>query len=278
MVLHQMHISTANHPCKSQLKLTFQRKFFAIELDKHLDDLYSNCYSCSLLQRLPKTKIQNESKAEVTHPHEYFHADVIQRAGQKILLMVDHFSSFQTAKLVDTEQAKDLKDGMIVLTEALRQPGQITIKADNAKGFVSLSNSDQDLTDLNIKIELSDPLNKNSNAVIDKACQELEEELRKLSPEGLPISQATLARAVLLVNQKIRRGGSLSAYELHTSRDLHSGQNLQLDDRTIRKSQLESRKSSTAITTSPSPPKPPIKAGDRVTVIGSQDNARAMTS
>ena len=273
MVLHQMHTSTANHPTKSQLKITFQRSFYAIGLDKHLEELYSNCYSCSLLQRLPKTAVANESKAEVSHPHQYFHIDVIQRAGQKILLLTDHFSSFQTAKLIQSEKATDLKDGMIVLTEALRHPGPITVKPDNAKGFASLAKGDQDLLNLGITLELSDPLNKNSNAVIDRACQELEEELRKLSPEGKPINQATLARAVLLVNQKIRRGGSLSAYELHTSRDLNSGANLNLDDQAIRENQLEKRRAGPNLP--PSPPKPAIKVGDTVTVVGAQNKHTA---
>ena len=60
--------------------------------------------------------------------------------------------------------------------------------------------------------------NKNSNAVVDRGCQELEEELRKLSPEGKPISQATLAQAQLQVNKKIRRQGKLSVYEIHAAR------------------------------------------------------------
>merc|ERR1719239_1141565 len=147
---------------------------------------------------------------------------------------------------------------MIVLTEALRHPGPITVKADNAKGFASLAQTDQDLLDLKLKLVLSDPLNKNSNAVVDRACQELEEELRKLSPEGKPISQATLARAVLLINQKIRRGGSLSAYELHSSRDLNSGANLTLDDQALRENQLERRRSGPGVL--PPAAKPVIKA------------------
>ena len=83
----------------------------------------------------------------------------------------------------------------------------------NAKGFESLHKNDQELKDLEIDIELADTLNKNSNAVVDKSCQELEEELRKLSPEGNKISQATLARAVMLVNKKMRREGTLTDYQ-----------------------------------------------------------------
>ena len=147
-------------------------------------------------------EIKEESKAEVAHPHQYFHLDVIRRAKQFILLLVDHFSNFQTAKLIPSEKAEDLKEGLIVLSEGMRHPGPITVKGDNAKGLESLQKKDQDLAKLNINLILADVFNKNSNAVIDKACQELEEELRKLSPEGSPISQATLAQALIQVNKK----------------------------------------------------------------------------
>ena len=244
-----------------------------MDLEKHLEDLYSNCYPCSILQRLPKVDVKQESKAVVNHPHEYFHTDVIKRAGQNILLLVDHFSSFLTATLVPSEKAADLKDGLVVLTEAVRRPGRITVKADNAKGFESLHKNDQELKDLEIDIELADSFNKNSNAVVDKSCQELEEELRKLSPEGNKISQATLARAVMLVNKKMRREGTLTAYEIHTSRDSQSGENLKLDDEQLRTKQLGRRQQSRKET--PTRPKPEIEIGDRVAVVASQEKHKA---
>ena len=90
------------------MKLQFERSFYAIELDKHIGLLYQNCYHCSLLQRLPKVEKTEESKTEVHHPHQFFHVDVIRRAKQNILLLVDHFSNFQTAKLISSEKAEDL--------------------------------------------------------------------------------------------------------------------------------------------------------------------------
>ena len=56
MLLYQLHNKDSVHPTKSQLKATFQRTFFAMDLDRHLDDLYNNCYPCSILQRLPKVE------------------------------------------------------------------------------------------------------------------------------------------------------------------------------------------------------------------------------
>ena len=271
-LLYQIHHNDDNHPTKSQMKLQFERSFYGIELDKHIAQLYQNCYKCSLLQRLPKVEKSEQSKAEVSHPHQYFHIDVIRRAKQHILLLVDHFSNFQTAKLIPSEKAVDLKDGLIVLSEGVRQPGPIKVKADNAKGFESLAKNDPDLTRLNIEIIFTDVFNKNSNAVIDRACQELEEELRKLSPEGNPISQATLAQAQIQVNKKIRRQGKLSAYEIHAARDANTGENLQLNDQNIRTDQLQSRAANRKVVKEHTPS---VQVGDTVVMNKGQDKHKA---
>ena len=272
-LLHQLHNNSATHPTRSQQRQTFDRSYYAIGVDKHIGDLFSNCYPCSVLQRLPSVEVVHESKAVVKHPHEYFHLDVIKRASQKILLLVDHFSSFQAAKLIHSEKACDLKDGILVLTGALRRPGRIVVKTDNAKGFESLHKNDPDLKDLDIELVLADVFNKNSNAVVDKGCQELEEELRKLSPEGLPISQATLSKAVLQVNRKLRRGGTLTSYEIHTARDANSGANLRLEDEVLRDHQLDRRQSGKT----PGPVQE-VKVGDLVAVKAPQDKHKARST
>ena len=65
-----------------------------MDLEKHLNNLYETCYKCQVLQKLPKELVQEETKAEVTGPHEYFHADIIKRAGQKIMLITfGHYES-----------------------------------------------------------------------------------------------------------------------------------------------------------------------------------------
>ena len=53
-LLYHLHNHRDQHPVKSQQKSSFQRQFFAIHLDKHLDLLYKNCYKCAIVQKLPK--------------------------------------------------------------------------------------------------------------------------------------------------------------------------------------------------------------------------------
>ena len=151
--------------------------------------------------------------------------------------MRDQFSSLTTATLVKSEQAEDLKEAIILLTTPIRMSPYITIRVDAATAFQVLT-KDKDLPDLGIKIELGDVHNKNSNAVVDRACAELEEELTKLYPSAEQLQPASVAKALLLLNKKIRRKDKLTAQEIHFSRDHVTHQNLLLDDTTLRESQL----------------------------------------
>ena len=127
---------------------------------------------------------------------------------------------------------------------------------------------------MKVKRELTDSLNKNSNAVVDKGCQELEEELRKLLPEGGPLTQVQLARAVMAVNQKLRRGGKLSAYEINSARDFNTGQNLEIKDEEFRSKQLEKRHKENRIKEQLEPKnEQEVKVGDTVVVLGRGDFA-----
>ena len=70
----------------------------------------------------------------------------------------------------------------------LKTSGTANIKVDNATGFKPLlENKDADLLKLNITISNTDSFNKNENAVVDKACFELEHELKRIEPDGRPI-------------------------------------------------------------------------------------------
>ena len=241
-LLFHMHNNMDAHPTKAQQKAQFQRMFFGLNLENHLTLLYENCYKCSIIQKIPREIITNETKTKADKPQMYFHADIIKRAQQNILTIKDHFTSFQDATFVPSEKACDLKDGLINITAAIRRPGTIHVAVDNAPGFQTLlKNNDSDLVKLGIHMVKTDELNKNANAVIDKACQELEDELKRLEPEGQKITIATLKQALLNLNAKLRRKGQMSAYEMNYARDQNTGENLHLDDTALREYQLKSR-------------------------------------
>ena len=270
-LLWHLHNHNDEHPTKSQLKVSFQRGFFALQLDKHLDEIYRACYKCQVLQKMPREMTTQMTRTEVSRPQEYFHADVIKRSCQIILTVKDHFSSLQDAMLLESEQSKDLKKGLIRLTSAMRRPGTITIGIDNAPGFKALK-EDSDLKHLEMNLHFKEDFNNNYNAVVDRGCQELEEELKRISPEAQKITEAELAKAVLNLNTKLRRRGNISAIEIHTARDLFTGENLKLSDQDLREEQVKARTKSTEKTATPISP---ILTGDTVVVKNSNDKHKA---
>merc|ERR1712240_561645 len=191
---------------------------------------------------------------------------VIKREGQLILLVIDHFTSLVSAALIPSEKAQDLKLGIINLTTAIRHPGPITIVTDSAPGLPSLAKSDKELRDLHISVVIKDHFNKNYNTVVDRACQDMEQEIRKLAPEGKKISPSLLAKATISVNTLLRRKQGISAYELHTSRSQDTGSNLYLKDEEMYQEQIKVRNRG-----SPSSSTNYIRIGDTVTQISPQE-------
>ena len=113
--------------------------------------------------------------------------------------------------------------------------------------------------------DLKDQLNKNYNAVVDRAFQDIKAEIRKLATEGGKISLATLVKATISTNAKYRCKQGISAFEMHTSRSQDKGSNLLLDDDKLFSDQILSQKSQPALADSTS-----IKVGDTVTPLSSQ--------
>ena len=173
--------------------------------------------------------------------------------------------------LIASEKTADLKEGLINLTSTMRRPSEIFISVDNAPGFKTLlNNQDQDLQKLNITMIKTDEINKNANAVVDKGCQELEEEIKQLEPEGRKITISTLKRAVLNLNSKLRRRGNISSFEINVARDQNTGENLLLNDQELRSDQLKKRKSA-----SPPQEHQSILVGDTVVVKNENNKHKA---
>lgn len=74
-------------------------------------------------------------------------------------------------------------------------------------------------------VNTRDEFNKNYNAVVDHACQEIEAEIRKLAPEG-----SLSLQPLQSLNAKLRRSRTLSAYKIHAARILHTGDNIRINN------------------------------------------------
>ena len=265
-LMSQIHASF-NHPAKSQFAQIFSKYFFAHNSTAAIDNLYEACQVCKASQNLPKQLYQYKTETNAKQPGTHFNIDVLKRAKQKIMVCTDQFSTFTTATFIENETAEHLKSGIIKTTQAIKHPGKITIRVDSAAGFKSLHQSNS-LGDLNIELELGEPLNKNSNACVDKSISELNQEIKKLVFNEKPINDAILSKALTNLNNKLRRNGQLSASNILFSRDRMANKNLQLDDAQLAHEQLQTRSKNNQQTSksknSQQPSKPQLSKGDIV--------------
>ena len=98
------------------------------------------------------------------------------------------------------------------------------------------------LEKFNISLDLGDSKNKNSCAIVDKAIQELEMELKRLNPENNKLEETTLLIATHHLNSKLRPSkDNLSSKEILLMRDQFTGEQLDISDGKIIKAQHDRR-------------------------------------
>ena len=97
---------------------------------------------------------------------------------------------------------------------------------------------DQQLQQLNIMIQPTDPSNKNSVATVDNAIKELEQKIIKQAPHSSEINRYLLSACVQSLNKKIRNRG-LSAHKIN--REQNTGKNLTLSENNLLKQQLKTK-------------------------------------
>ena len=80
--------------------------------------------------------------------------------------------------------------------------------------------------------------NKNSNSIIDKGIQELEDEILKIDPSGTSISALNLQLALDSLNTRIRNRG-VSAKEVLLQRDQYTNNEFPIDDVVLSEKQTD---------------------------------------
>ena len=184
-------------PSVNQMKKLYGRYFFAYEPGNIFEQICSNCKIYQSNKVLPKEIKHFSSVTSALSPGTIFVVDVMNRAKQAIIVCRDAFSDFVTMALLKSEKIEDIKDGLDTVTSAVRKNASIIVKTDNAPGFKSLHSRDTDLSKLGISLELSDVTNKNGVAIVDKAIQELEKEIKIVSPESLLTIKNCLRQSLL---------------------------------------------------------------------------------
>ena len=226
-----------NHASKSQLKKLYDRYFFSTGSSKAIDDVVNDCITCNSLKKVPR-ELFTQSTSITSTPGKRLSADVMRRAGQKILVVRDMLTSFTSATFTNDETAAELRDALIVTCLPLQFQSS-TIKVDCAPSLRSLRNDSQ-LLALGIEVDLGNEKNPNKNPVADKAIQELELELLKLTSSSSAVSATSLVQAICNLNSRIRHS-NLSAKEMLLGRDQIDGRRLRFSDKFLSSQQNTSR-------------------------------------
>ena len=189
--------------------------------------------------QIPKELFEQTTRDVPVTVGSLFSADVIRRESQKILVLQDIFSSFLVAQMISNEQSITLQQSMVHLSANYKHPGGCVIRVDTAPGFQALR-KDKFLQSIGIELDFGRIKNKNTNPSIDKAIQDLEREIKRLSPRAGPISTGLLAVAVCNTNSRVRKCG-LSAKEILMKRENFSGNPLNFSDAEISANRYENR-------------------------------------
>jgi len=252
-----------NHPSKYQMEQIFHRYFFAPPgLDLRIATLYEQCYTCQSVSKLKLTPTQSLPSSPA-HPGTHMQADIIKRNRQLILVNTDLFSNYTTSCFIPSEQKQDIMNGLIQITTPIRCAELVSIRTDRAPALESLAKMPPpELSQVGLSITLPENhFNKNANSKVDKIIQELQLEIRKICPDHTTLTNADLARATSILNNRIRKAG-LTAGEIQFSRDFSDGTNLPLKDETIQTKNIVDRPRPPSL----QPPHPPPPPGNLVLI------------
>ncbi|XP_070576935.1 uncharacterized protein [Ptychodera flava] len=110
--LTAMHIRLS-HPSCHQMKQIIRRYFYALDLDRSIQQVCSSCHQCASLRKVPRSLAEQST----TDPPEVvgisFAADVIKRECQLVLVLRECVTSFTTACLVEDERHTSLRDALV---------------------------------------------------------------------------------------------------------------------------------------------------------------------
>ena len=159
--------------------------------------------------------------------------------------MRETVTSYTVAEIIPDETTKSISDTIIKQCNLLRpsSASPITIRVDPHPSHQSLFNSlnsNNSLTQNNIRLELGRTLNQNKNPVTDKRIKELIRELQILQPDGGPITARILSQSVAHLNSRYRKSG-MSSQELWTQRDQITGEQLPISDQHLITQQHQTR-------------------------------------
>ena len=233
-----------NHPKMNQIQNILKNSFFILKSSSKIQQVLNNCLLCNVDEHLQKELEVFSTSEPPDHPYQRLAADVMKRSGSIIMVVTDNLTSHTSSCLIKSEKAEDLELALIKTILPFRScNGTSKVRVDTAPGLRKIINNPGNLKKYDIALDPGRPKNKNSLSIVDKRIRELEDELRKLSPEGDPASENTLILATKFLNEKVQQHG-FSANELLFRRKQETHEELNLTDKSLKEKVYEARKKS----------------------------------
>ena len=174
-LISALHIHLG-HPSMTQFKKVWNRYFYAIDGENLIEHATDACSLCTSLRTLPKELMEQGTSIVPNAIGKLFACDIVRRENQKIIVLLDLFSLFMVGQFISDERQESLREALLQLSANYKHPDGCLVKVDDAPGFQSFRN-DKVLRSVGVTLGFGTVKNKNKNASVDKAIQELEKEI-----------------------------------------------------------------------------------------------------
>ena len=234
-IIQAVHIRL-DHPSKTQMAHQVQRYFYTSGWNSMISDLVDRCHRCASLKSLPKV-LTASRPSDVQGFACNWAADIVERCGQKILVVRENLSSWTSLTLLPNQTTEAIRPALLgALLDAIPDNGCV-VRTDGAASFQSLAREADTPGSIyhkyGIKIEVGDPLNPNRNPVAENSIKEFHKEVLKLHGDNKTLSWTDLLQVERNINSRIRGIGH-APREILLRRDMQSN-----SDKDIREGDLQ---------------------------------------
>ena len=238
-LVHTLHIRL-NHPSKSQLSQLVQRYFYTPGHQRIIGEVSDSCFQCCSLKPLPSVLIK-DTTIKVESCGTNFSADVMEREGQKVLLVRESLTAFTWARLIADQKAETLETNLLSMILPFTSAAGATVRTDGATAFQSLAGrEDTDLRKNNITLEVGRLNNDNKNPQAENCVKEFEKETLRYCQDLRFLKEIHIANILKMMNSRIRHQGK-SSQEMLMRREMMENRNINISDQTLSNLQQENR-------------------------------------
>ena len=242
-VANALHLQL-DHPSRTQLASLMARYFYSPGWKNIIDEITNNCHQCEAVKKLPKVLLQDTTEIPEGVASN-FAADVIERSGQKILVVRENLSQFTRAAIINDQTAETLRGALLSLILDLLPDAGAVIRVDGATSFQALEREALQegtlLNKLKVKLVIGRLLNKNKNPIAENANQEILKEILRTTNKAGPINSTELMLVMRNVNSRIRYNG-YTPKEILFQRDSLKNTPIEIAEGNLKKNQLDNRK------------------------------------